>query len=420
MIRKNYFTKLGKVKPFNKVMCSICVGVLIMSGLSCRQEPSKNVGKDLASSAGENKSQFEKVTIEYAKNFSVSYGPNYKLVHLKYDSPDRGVVFDNKLVLLQRDTEPPKLTGELKDAWLIEVPLNTVAANDDGEVTRLKVLGLMDNIVAMDGGAIYDSELRQRWEEKKIASIGYSYHLPPEQETVLSLNPDILILYSYNHKAMESIQRLRTMGLTAVPHFAWAEPSFLGKAEWLKFTALFFNKEKEANELYKEINVRCEELMEKVRQKEERVNAFLVYHPSENSDWSAHRNDFYAAFIEAAGAVNVLADDGPTHAVGITNEKMLDLAKDADFWMVNSTTDEEWPPLEYLNSFKAYRNDRVYHYQKRTRYEHNAYDWYETPEVRPDLVLEDLVSIFYPDLLPNHELVYFEKVKLTKRTTNGT
>ena len=155
--------------------------------------------------------------------------------------------------------------------------------------------------------------------------------------------------------------------------------------------------------------------MEKVQKIEDKVTAFLVYHPSENSDWSAHRNDFYASFLEASGTINVLADDGPTHAVGVNNEKILSLAKDADFWLVNSTSDESWPTIDYLKAFKAYRNGQVYHYQKRTRYEHNAYDWYETPEVRPDLVLEDLVSIFYPELLPNHELLYFEKVTLTKK-----
>ena len=142
--------------------------------------------------------------------------------------------------------------------------------------------------------------------------------------------------------------------------------------------------------------------------------AFLLYHPPNESDWNAHRNDFYASFLVAAGAENVLQDNGPTHAVGMNNEQVLTLAKDADVWIANSLSDKNWPSSTYLKSFKAYRNKSVYHYQKRTRYEHDAYDWYETPEVRPDLVLEDLVSIFYPNLLPDHQLLFFDKVKLTK------
>ncbi|MEL7248525.1 MAG: hypothetical protein AAFZ63_00405 [Bacteroidota bacterium] len=65
--------------------------------------------------------------------------------------------------------------------------------------------------------------------------------------------------------------------------------------------------------------------------------------------------------------------------------------------------------IDYAQHFSV-----SYHYQKRTRHEHDAYDWYETPEVRPDLVLEDLASILYPHLLPEHELLFFAKVNLTK------
>lgn len=357
---------------------------------------------------------FTKVNIQYARNFSVTYGPNYKLVDIHFASENRDIVFNQKLVLVQRGTPAPELRDGLENAWVVEIPLTTVAANDDGEITRLKALGLMDNIIAMGGGDIYDPELRERWEAGEIASIGYSFHRPPLPEVILSLKPDLLLLYSYNHDSMASVEKLRSLGVNAIPQFAWAESSFLGKSEWLKFTALFFNREEEANRIFQEVVTRCERLMEKVQEKEEKATAFLVYHPSESSDWSAHRNDYYASFLEAGGAINVLADDGPTHSVGMNNEKMLSLAKDADFWIVNSTSDETWPPIEYLNSFKAYRTGQVYHYQKRTRYEHNAYDWYETPEVRPDLVLEDLVSIFYPELLPEHKLVYFEKVKRTK------
>ncbi|WP_422080602.1 ABC transporter substrate-binding protein [Ulvibacterium sp.] len=389
--------------------------VSLFGGVMTGCGPSANKNKTLDVESTDIKNNFTtKVDVRYAQNFSVTNTPGYKLVHLHYNSPDRGVLFDKQLVLVQKGTKPPELKDELKDAWVIEVPLKTVAANDDGEVTRLKALGLMNNIVAMGGGAIYDSELRQRWEEKKIASIGYSFHRVPLPEVILSLNPDLLTLYSSDRDKMASLEKMRILGINAIPQFAWAEPSFLGKAEWLKFTALFFNKEEEANKLFEEVVTRCKQLMDKVRQKEEKATAFLVYHPSENSDWSAHRNDFYASFLEAAGAINVLADDGPTHAVGMNNEKILSLAKDADFWIANSTSDENWPPSEYLNSFKAYRNGQVFHYQKRTRYEHNAYDWYETPEVRPDLVLEDLVSIFYPELLPDHEPEYFERVILTK------
>ncbi len=158
--------------------------------------------------------------------------------------------------------------------------------------------------------------------------------------------------------------------------------------------------------------------MKMAHKQEPKVTAFILYHPSSESDWSAHRNDFYASFLAAAGAVNVLADNGATHPVGTNNEMLLAKAKGAAFWLINSTNDQNWPPATYLQTFQSYQKQNVFHYQKRTRYEHDAYDWYETPEVRPDLVLEDLVSIFYPELLPNHERLFFDKVKLRRHQTS--
>jgi len=387
---------------------------LLLLFFGCGSPPEQKAAPPDTIASAKDSSQFHVTAVEYAQNFSVTYHGNYKVAYVHFGSEARELQFGQKIVLVQRGMPQPELSGELANAWLVEVPVQTVAANDDGEITRLKALNLVEHIVAMGGGGIYDADLRQRWEAKQIASIGYSFHSPPAPEIVLSLQPDVLLLYAYDHQRLESIAKLRQLGVNAIPQFAWAEPSFLGKAEWIKFSALFFNKEKEANEIFNNIAARCEELMQLAAAQTPQQQAFLIYHPSDESDWNAHRNDFYASFLKAAGAKNVLKDDGPSHAVGMNNEKLLSLAKDADFWLVNSTSDQNWPPANYLKSFKAYRNGQVYHYQKRTRYEHDAYDWYETPEVRPDLVLEDLVAIFYPELLPNHELLFFEKVKLTK------
>ena len=387
--------------------------VILVTVISCSP-------RDASSSATEAllnklpKTHTEEVSVEHAKNFSVSYHGNYKVVDLHFESQGRGMNFRQKLVLVQRGTEAPQKSGALANAWFMDIPVATMAANHDGEVIRVKSLGLIDHIAGMGGGDIYDPELRERWEQKKIASIGYSFHAVPSPELLMSAGAEMLALHTYDNTRLDGMNKLRELGINAIPHFAWAEQTYLGKAEWVKFSALFFNKEAEANQLFEKIRERCESLINKVAQLKEKKSTFLLYFPSDEAEWKAHRNDFYASYLQAVSH-NVLKDDGPTHSVGMNNEQLLALARDADFWMINSTTDEDWPPASYLKSFKSYREGNVYHYQKRTNYEHNAYDWYETPEVRPDLVLEDLVSIFYPELLPDHEPIFFEKVKLTKQ-----
>ena len=385
---------------------------LIMLLMACQTREAQQANEQLLKKLPANSTA--EIKVQYAKNFSVTYHDNYRLVDLHYKSEGRAMNFNQKLVLVPRGKQAPARTGDLKDAWFIEVPIATVAANHDGEVIRIKSLGLIDHISGMGGGAIYDPELRKRWEDKKIASIGYSFHSVPNPELLMSANADLLILHTYDNEGLDGMNKLRELGINAIPHFAWGEEHFLGKAEWVKFTSLFFNKEEEANQLFDQIETRCNTLIKEVASQPERVTSFLLYFPSDQSDWKAHRNDYYASYLETVSH-NVLKDDGPTHSVGISNEKLLETAQEADYWIINSTEDSSWPPSNFLKSFKSYRDGNVYHYQKRTRHEHDAFDWYETPVVRPDLVLEDLVSIFYPDILPDHNLVFLDKVKLTKQ-----
>ncbi len=351
---------------------------------------------------------------KYAKNFKVTYHENYKVVELSCKSDRREIDYNQKLILYPKGTTQPSIDDERGDYWYVEIPIESAAANEDGEITRLKSLGLIDKIVGMGGGGIYDSELRERWEKKQIASIGYSFHSVPEPELLMSAGAELLVLHTYDNSRLDGMEKLRDLGINAIPQFAWAEQTYLARSEWIKFTSLFYNAEAEANELFEKIESRCNELITLVENRDEKAKSFLLDFPSNRGDWSAHRNDYYAAYLQDV-SINVLKDDGPTHSVGISNEQLLKEAADADFWIVNSTEDADWPPLNFLNSFKSYREGNVYHYQKRTRIEHDAYDWYETPNVRPDLVLEDLVSIFYPDILPNHTPIFFDKVKLTKQ-----
>jgi len=383
---------------------------------SCKERSASDVKDSIASEISSLRDDLfpNKVETKYAKNFSVTYHGHYKIVNVQFESEQRKIGFSQKLVLVQRGApHPPE--SEAKDAWVIKIPTKTIAANDDGEVMRLQSLGLTNNLIAMGGGDIYDSTLRKRWENKEIMSIGYSITHAPAPEVMLSLNPDVALLYSFDNDRLTAINKFRELGVNAIPTFAWAEDSYLGKAEWIKFTSLFFNEEAKANTFFEAVEKKCLELTSLLSESPKPVAACWLYFPSNESDWSAHRNDFMASYLTGAGAKNVLQDDGPTHSVGITNEFLIAKAKDADFWIVNSITDEEWPPMSYLNLFNAYRSGNIYHYHVRTRYEHNAYDWYETAEVRPDLVIEDLVSIFYPEIMPEHELFFFEKVKLSKR-----
>jgi iron complex transport system substrate-binding protein len=52
----------------------------------------------------------------------------------------------------------------------------------------------------------------------------------------------------------------------------------------------------------------------------------------------------------------------------------------------------------------------MYHYIGRVR-RWGANDFWESGAARPDLVLSDLIHVMHPELLPDHDLVYYRRLR---------
>ena len=59
--------------------------------------------------------------------------------------------------------------------------------------------------------------------------------------------------------------------------------------------------------------------------------------------------------------------------------------------------------------FKAFKVDEVYNYNKRLG-PTGGYDFFESAYTRPDRVLADLIFILHPELLPDYDTYYFQKL----------
>jgi iron complex transport system substrate-binding protein len=59
--------------------------------------------------------------------------------------------------------------------------------------------------------------------------------------------------------------------------------------------------------------------------------------------------------------------------------------------------------------FRAYQIGAMYNNNARLN-EYGGNDYWEGGLANPDVVLADLIKIFHPELLPDHELVYYRKL----------
>lgn len=370
----------------------------------------------------------EKVSIQYAENFKVSYHHNYKIVKAKVDfgtaaqdsdSASWTKAFSDVMVLVQKGTPIPPLTGELKDAHVIEIPVNTVAGNSDDAPTRFIALEVTDRLLGLGHENIYDSLLRERFVQDELKVIGASWHTGPNLEILATIKPEVTILTAASLTQAEGIERTRQLKLKAAPDFSWSERSYLGQLEWIKYDALFLNAERQANAFFDKIKTRCDSLSRLVDERTDKPGALWASH-SRSGSWIVRSNGGIAQLMQKAGAVNIFEDgkaaitetraNGLSEGIQIPDEQVLQKAKEVDFIISFQATTENWPPESYMSAFPAYEKDQMYHHFKRFK-DYGASDWYQTASMRPDLLLSDMIKLFYPDLLPGHQLFFLEPLK---------
>lgn len=374
----------------------------------------------------------EQVEVRYATGFSVSYHGSYKLLRVapavaslsiseKEGSAWQAATIDS-LVLYQRGTVPPEAVGSLARATFIEVPIRTAAVNRDADALRIKSLGFIESLVGIGGTGIFDPDLRGLVEAGTLPAIGSALHRNMDLEYLVEMQPDALFLRIASLKHTYEFTRLRDLGLASVPVYAWAETSGLARAEWLKYIALFYNAEALANEQFDTIEDRYHGLRELAASTSGERRAVWAYSPR-SGGWRVHRHGIEAGLLLDAGLVNVMAEDGVavssgeeghTEGLSISSERFLQEASDADIWITWSPTDAGWPSSRYLDDIRAYRNNNVFHHRRRLDPETGADDWYELGQLRPDVILADLIAVAHAGLLPDHELFFLERLQFSR------
>ncbi|NJO07447.1 MAG: ABC transporter substrate-binding protein [Chloroflexaceae bacterium] len=128
---------------------------------------------------------------------------------------------------------------------------------------------------------------------------------------------------------------------------------------------------------------------------------------------STGRRELRGDLIADAGAAYLWAEDASTGSLALDFEVVYEQALTADYWLnpgIWTSREEMLEADERFGDFAAFQNGNVYNATSRTT-PAGGNDYREGGVLNPQLILADLISIFHPDLLPDHELFYFERVQ---------
>ena len=122
---------------------------------------------------------------------------------------------------------------------------------------------------------------------------------------------------------------------------------------------------------------------------------------------------FAARLIADAGGNYMWRDIQSSEAMPLDLESVFSRAVSADIWInpgVASSIEELIAFDERFGDLPVLKKGSIYNNNARMS-EGGGNDYWESATVRPDLILADLISVFHPELLRDHSMLYYKKLK---------
>lgn len=387
----------------SKFLPSIFIlGLLFLSGCnSFESSHHKTFGPELISGKPDSILQ-----LSFAGGFDIEYYGNVKRIHVR--NPWQGLDDYEQVYLLADSNIKPDT--QWQDYDIIRTPIRRIVCLSTTHIGFLEVLGELNSLVGISGSnLVCNTALRAKIESGELPDVGYESQL--NTELLFHLKPDLVMVYSVGNEMNSVVNKLRSMGIHVVWNAEYLENHPLGKLEWIKFVASFFNKEAEAEQIFLRHSEAYQNLVKLTTGKLNKPNV-LSGLPWKDVWYMAGRDSYLAQLIEDAGGVYLGDFIEGKQVKGFGIEAISVIARDADVWINTGSVrslDEILVLDERLSFLPPFAESNVYNNIGQLSIGGgNAY--WESGIVEPEVILSDLIRIFHPELI-KHELKYYKKLE---------
>ena len=298
-----------------------------------------------------------------------------------------------------------------KNNLIIEVPITKIVVTSTTHIPMVELLNEEATVIGFPYSKYVSSEkTRQLIDSGNITEIGKENSL--NTEILLDLEPEIVVGYSVS-SADKSLTTIKKAGINVIYNGDWLEETPLGRAEWIKFFGVLFNKEKQADSIFKIIETNYLEA-KKIALTAIKKPTILSGAIMSKDIWNLPAGDsFVAQFLKDANLDYLWKNSKGKGSLSLSFESVFDKGVNADFWIAPgyfSTKEQLLNSNQIYTKFKAFENGNIYtpSTKKGTT---GGVIYYELAPTRPDLVLKDIIKITNTDLLPDYKMTFFQKMK---------
>ncbi len=354
-----------------------------------------------------------RVSVKYARLFQVTYDGPVKIVK---DAEGQTILLIPRSLSFQKlliDMYISKYSPQL----IVYTPVERVILMSATQVAMLlrleeecRVDLISKTVLGIMWGKMYT------WYIPKIASMlergllkDFGWADNPNVEEMVASKPDLVVIYTYAGSPV--FRSLKAAGLPVVVDNEYLEQSLLGRFEWIKFLAVFYNLDGCAESMFNW----AENLIYSLRSSV--VNAVPTETQRPMIAWfNVFRGRIYAP-LPSSYVVDAINLAGGRYAFidipyGAVSQEII-IARSSSIDVLIYSTSKEYGPksveelvkaVPFIADLKAVKEKKVYVF---------APTYWQLGTAYPEDILRDLMKILYPELqdLKDWRLRFFEKLE---------
>lgn len=344
-------------------------------------------------------------TIRYAKGFSIKKFETYKEIIVTSAWPNSENVY--RYLLVKKGQDIPEHS---ESDIIIRTPIENIVVMSTTNIPALEYLQIDDKLVGFPNTDFISSEkTRARIDKGEIKDLNTDLEL--NMELLIELQPELVIGFSVNGKN-KVLDKIEKFGIPVALDGAWTEAHPLGRAEWIKFIAAFFDKDEAAEAIFKDIENNYMEA-KKIASNVEDIP--VVFSGSLFKDvWNIPGGrSFVAKYLEDANTNYLWKNNTNNGSLHLNFENVLEKAQHAELWIGAGSFKNKTEMVDVhkgYSYFDAFKTNNIYTYTKEIGPKGGLL-YYELGSLRPDIILKDIISIAHPELIKDYVPFFFQNLK---------
>lgn len=344
----------------------------------------------------------------YAEGFKIVNHNDAKILEISDPWPQAEKTY--RYLLLTKGRLDGNINNENDYDGIITIPVEKIVVSSTTHIPALELLNVEETLVGFPGTDYVSSEkTRTRIDNGGIRELGKNEGL--NIEVLLEIKPDLVVGYGIDN-SNKTLETIKNSGIAVIYNGDWVEKSPLAKAEWIKFFGVLYNKEKEADSIFKMIE--SDYLEAKILASKVESQPTVLCGAMHKDIWYLPNGTSPEAQILNDASVNYLwKDTKDKGSIALSFESVFEKAKHAELWISPSyyiSLDALEKASQHYTKFDAFKNKKVFSFASTTG-KTGGVLYYELGTARPDLVLKDIIKIAHPELLKDYQPYFFKPIQ---------